>query len=312
MFTNHKPNIAKVQIQDLNRITILGVGLIGGSVGLALKKYGFEGERVGLGRNIDRLQIAFQHDAVDHITTDFTEGIHGSELVILCTPVTLVPMFVKQIIETIETQKKHIIVTDVGSTKFELVNAVDELIQTMNSQWVTFVGGHPMAGSHETGVGSAHADLFEDARCLLTPTVYTNENALQLIENLWKFVGALPYQCSPKDHDMIVGAASHLPHLMASILANTVADVDTCEVTALEFTATGFRDTTRIAAGSPELWTGIFLQNRDVMVSLIDTFVNNLNKFKTLVKENNHKEIERLLLDAQETVLNQRNTLGEK
>ena len=257
MFTDQKPVFTIQQIQELRQITIWGVGLIGGSLGLALKKNGFQGKRIGLGRNIRRLEKARKLNAVDVITTDLSEGIQESELVVLCAPVTLAPIFTKQILETLVPQQKRIVITDVGSTKSVIVRTVEEQLIATNSDSVAFVGGHPMAGSHETGVDAANSDLFNNANCLLTPTKNTDKEALQLVENLWNFVGAVPHVCSPEVHDLLVGAASHLPHLMASILTNTVADVDSQEGTALDFTATGFRDSTRIAAGSPELWTGI-------------------------------------------------------
>ena len=305
MFTNRKPKLTSLQICEIHRITIWGVGLIGGSLGMALKQNGFQGERVGLGRNISRLENALQHDAVDYVTTDVADGIGDSDLVVLCTPVTLVPLFAKHIIDTFGTYQKRIVVTDVGSTKTVLVNSVEEQVKSTNSQWFSFIGGHPMAGSHETGVGAARADLFEHAMCLLTPTEYTDEDALQLVKNLWQFVGAQTHLCSLDIHDLLIGAASHLPHLIASILVNTVAEVKTPEGNAIELTATGFRDSTRIAAGSPDLWTGIFLQNKEVLSALIDTIVENMNEFKTLIQANDHSEIVRVLGDAREIVLKQ-------
>ncbi|MCY4404288.1 MAG: prephenate dehydrogenase/arogenate dehydrogenase family protein [Candidatus Poribacteria bacterium] len=312
MSTERKPELATLEISQLTRITIWGVGLIGGSLGLALKENGFQGERIGLGRNIGRLETALQHDAVDSVTTAIDEGIRNSDIVVVCTPVTLVPTLVKQVIDTIGSGQKHIVVTDVGSTKSALVHTVQEHIQSTNSQWISFVGGHPMAGSHETGVGAARANLFEDAKCLITPTDETDKDSLQLVKNLWEFVGAITYQCTPEVHDLLVGTASHLPHLIASILANTVAEMKIPEGNALEFTATGFHDSTRIAAGAPELWTGIFMQNRDVMLSAIDSIVEKMNRFKTLLKTKDRTEIERLLVDAQEIVLKQRKSIGEK
>ncbi len=298
------------QIQQLRRITIWGVGLIGGSLGLALKKNGFQGQRVGLGRNIGRLENALEHDAVDVITTELAEGLRDTDLVVLCTPVALVPMFVQQIIESVDTQHQRIVLTDVGSTKSALVDTIEAQLQEQRADALSFIGGHPMAGSHETGVGAARATLFEKATCILTPTENTDTDALALIKSLWEFVGAVPYILSPKTHDLLVGAASHLPHLIASILTNTVANVETEEGKALDFTATGFRDSTRIAAGSPDLWTGIFTQNRDVLVSLIDNIIDNLTEFKTLLQTDNLVEIERLLLEAQVTVKKQRKKLG--
>ena len=298
------------QIQQLRRITIWGVGLIGGSLGLALKKNGFQGQRVGLGRNIGRLENALEHDAVDVITTELAEGLRETDLVVLCTPVALVPMFVQHIIESVDTRHQRIVLTDVGSTKSALVDTVEAQLQEQRADALSFIGGHPMAGSHETGVGAARATLFEKATCILTPTENTDTDALALIKSLWEFVGTVPYILSPKTHDLLVGAASHLPHLIASILTNTVANVETEEGKALDFTATGFRDSTRIAAGSPDLWTGIFTQNRDVLVSLIDNIIDNLTEFKTLLQTDNLVEIERLLLEAQVTVKKQREKLG--
>jgi cytidylate kinase len=305
MFTDHKPKLASQQIKELRKITIWGVGLIGGSLGLALKKNGFQGQRVGLGRNIGRLENARQQDAVDSVTTELAEGIQDSDLIVLCTPVKLIPMFVKRIIESVDRQKKPIVVTDVGSTKSLLVQSVETEMRAVPSSGISYVGGHPMAGSHETGVDAARADLFENAKCILTPTEHTDEDALQLVKYLWEFVGAEPYLCSPTVHDQLIGAASHFPHLIASILANSVANVETPDGKALDFTATGFRDSTRIAAGSPELWTSIFTQNADVLLSLVDAFSKNLNEFRTFLETYNHTEIERVLLEAQNIVVNQ-------
>ena len=297
------------QIQQLRRITIWGVGLIGGSLGLALKKNGFRGQRVGLGRNIGRLEKARQHDAVDVVTTDTAEGLHESDLVVLCTPVEMVPVLVPQIIEGVGSQQSMVL-TDVGSTKSVLVKTVEAQLRQHGSDTLSFVGAHPMAGSHETGVDAARATLFENATCIVTPTENTNSDALQQVRSLWEFVGAVPHLLSPDIHDLLIGAASHLPHLIASLLANTVANVETEQHKALDFTATGFQDSTRIAAGSPDLWTGIFTQNRDVLLSLIDDIVDNLIEFKSLLQANDLAEIERVLLEAQVIVEKRKKALG--
>ena len=297
------------QIQQLHRITIWGVGLIGGSLGLALKKNGFQGQRVGLGRNIGRLEKALQSDAVDVVTTEMAEGLRGSDLVVLCTPVELVPVLVQHVIEVVSSQQSMVL-TDVGSTKSVLVQTVEAQLREHGSNTISFVGGHPMAGSHETGVGAARATLFENATCIVTPTESTDSDSLQQVRSLWEFVGAVPHLLSPEIHDLLIGAASHLPHLIASLLTNTVANVETEHHKALDFTATGFRDSTRIAAGSPDLWTGIFSQNRDVLLSLIDDIVDNLSEFKTLLQTDNRVEIERVLLEAQVIVEKRKKALG--
>lgn len=297
------------QIQQLHRITIWGVGLIGGSLGLALKKNGFQGQRVGLGRNIGRLEKALQYDAVDVVTTEMAEGLRGSDLVVLCTPVELVPVLVQHVIEVVGSQQSMVL-TDVGSTKSVLVQTVEAQLREYGSNTISFVGGHPMAGSHETGVGAARATLFENATCIVTPTESTDSDSLQQVRSLWEFVGGVPHLLSPEIHDLLIGAASHLPHLIASLLTNTVANVETEHHKALDFTATGFRDSTRIAAGSPDLWTGIFSQNRDVLLSLIDDIVDNLSEFKTLLQTDNRVEIERVLLEAQVIVEKRKKALG--
>ena len=296
-------------IQQLHRITIWGVGLIGGSLGLALKKNGFQGQRVGLGRNIGRLEKARQHDAVDVVTTEVAEGLRGSDLVVLCTPVELIPVLVQHIAEVVD-EEQPMVLTDVGSTKAVLVQTVETQLRELGSENLSFVGGHPMAGSHETGVGAARATLFENATCILTPTESTHQDSLQRVKNLWEFVGAVPHHLSPETHDLLIGAASHLPHLIASLLANTVANVEMGHHKALDFTATGFRDSTRIAAGSPDLWTGIFTQNREVLLSLIDDIVGNLIEFKTLLQTDDFAEIERVLQEAQVIVEKHRKALG--
>lgn len=297
------------QIQQFRRITIWGVGLIGGSLGLALKKNGFQGQRVGLGRNIGRLEKARQYDAVDVVTTEVAEGIRGSDLVVLCTPVELVPVLVQHIVEVVDAQQPMVL-TDAGSTKSVLVQTIEAQLREQGSETISFVGGHPMAGSHETGVDAARAALFENATCILTPTENTHPDSLQRVKDLWEFVGAVPHLLSPETHDLLIGAASHLPHLIASLLANTVANVKMEHHKALDFTATGFRDSTRIAAGSPDLWTGIFTQNKDVLLSLIDDTVDNLIEFKTLLQTDDLAEIERVLLEAQAIVEKRRKASG--
>ncbi len=293
MFTN---------LLQIHQITIWGVGLIGGSLGLALQANGFPGKRVGLGRRLSTLKRALERGAVDSITTHFEEGLGNAELVVIGTPVEQVPVLVQRIAEsTAATRQRSIVITDVGSTKAEMVKAVEARLCRQKGHPIIFVGGHPMAGSHETGVNAARANLFENAKCILTPTEDTPPHALRLLENLWQFTGAVPHILSPEVHDLLIGAASHLPHLIASVLTNSVAGLETDAGKALDFTATGFRDTTRIAAGSPEMWTQIFAQNREVLSLLIDNIVDNLMEFKDLLQTKNTAEIERVLMAAKKS-----------
>lgn len=302
MNTGRKSNHYFQNLDEINCLTIWGVGLIGGSLGLALKKNGFRGKLVGLGRNLERLQVALDLEAVDCITTDIQEGIFESELIVLCMPVGMVPEYVLRIEIYSQALDKQTIITDVGSTKSLLVRTIERNLELLSNDTVSFVGGHPMAGSHKTGVKSANYSMFEGAKCILTPTETTDEHSLNTVKELWEFVGAQTHECSPEVHDLLIGAASHFPHLIASLLTNTVADVNTPNDKALDFTATGFRDTTRIAAGSPDLWTGIFLHNNEVMISLIDDFVGRLTDLRNLLLFNDYDEIDRILSEAATTV----------
>lgn len=302
MTTGRKPHHNSGNLDDIKCLTIWGVGLIGGSLGLSLKKNGFKGKLIGLGRNSERLQVALDLDVVDSITVDIQEGIFESELIVLCMPVSIVPEKVIQIAKYKQVLSSHTIITDVGSTKSSLVRRIETELRSFNKDTVSFVGGHPMAGSHETGVKSANPSMFEGAKSIITPTETTDEHSLNTVKEMWKFVGSQIHECSPELHDLLIGAASHFPHLIASLLTNTVADVNTSNGRALDYTATGFRDTTRIAAGSPDLWTGIFMDNNEVMISLIDDFVGKLTNLKNLLKSKDYDEIDRILSEAEATV----------
>ena len=282
---------------QIRKITILGVGLIGGSLGLALKAKGFQGEIIGLGRRMSTLEMALERRAIDRATTDFEVGIRDADLVVIGTPVDLIPAMVQHVREVRTPGSNPLLITDVGSVKGQIVETVDRLLAAQNPhQNLHFVGSHPMAGSEKTGVEAARANLFDGARCIVTPTDNTHPLALQMVMELWRCVGAKLYLLSPNQHDTLIAGASHLPHLIASVLTNTVGQIENESAKALDFTATGFRDTTRIAAGSPEIWTGIFMQNAPALLPLIDAVIENLTQFKTLLENQDSGEIERVLM----------------
>ena len=280
---------------QIRNITILGVGLIGGSLGLALKAKDFRGEITGLGRRMQTLDIALERGAVDNATTDFQAGIYDADLVVVGTPVDLIPEMVQRIAEIRTSDLRPLLITDVGSIKDQIVQEIDNFLDVPN---LHFVGSHPMAGSEKTSVAAAHVDLFDGARCIVTPTDNTHPQALKLVTDLWQFVDTQVCYLSPADHDLLIAGASHLPHLIASILTNTVGDISNDRAKALDFAATGFRDTTRIAAGSPEIWRAIFMQNARALLPMIDSTIENLVAFKTLLENQDEIEIERLLAHA--------------
>ena len=280
---------------QIRNITILGVGLIGGSLGLALKAKGFRGEITGLGRRMQTLDIALERGAVDNATTDFQAGIYDADLVVVGTPVDLIPEMVQRIAEIRTAAPRPLLITDVGSIKDQIVEEIENFRADPN---LHFVGSHPMAGSEKTSVAAARADLFGGARCIVTPTDNTHPQALKLVTDLWQFVDTQVCYLSPADHDLLIAGASHLPHLIASILTNTVGDIGNDRAKALDFAATGFRDTTRIAAGSPEIWRAILMQNARALLPMIDSTIENLAAFKTLLESQDEVEIERLLAHA--------------
>lgn len=230
-----------------NRIAVVGVGLIGGSVALAARERGLADAVVGLSRSdasADKLQ---RLGVVDAVFTDWTAGLEGVELTIVATPVGVTAATVLRALEA----SPDTLVTDAASTKADIVAAVSG----GGSAVEQFVGAHPLAGDHRTGAENARADLFEGALTVVTPTDATSDEAKQAIESLWTALGSRVVAMSPEEHDQRLARTSHLPHVVASALAAATPADD------LPLAATGWADTTRVAAGSPELWRDILMAN---------------------------------------------------
>ena len=232
---------------------IIGLGLIGGSLALALRKR-FPNTRVlGVSREERKIALAKKRKLIQDGSTVLSKMVPSADLIFVCSPVDTIP----KIISAIDRwAKPGTIVTDVGSTKEEIVRAVD----SKRLKRVHFVGSHPLAGSHLTGIGHARADLFKGSFVFVTPTSRTNRQALRAVSSLWKKLGTSVCVLSPKQHDQIVSQISHLPHAVASLLVQSV------DSKSLRFSGSGFRDTTRIAQGDPRLWTPIFLSNKTNLI----------------------------------------------
>ena len=177
-----------VKFQQIKNITILGVGLIGGSLGLALKENGFKGQITGLGRRRETLNIALEHNVVDFATTDFKSGVEKADLLIIGTPVSLIPQMVKRISEQ-APPKKPLFITDAGSVKTQVVREIDNFLSDQDYTHIHFVGSHPMAGSEKTSVAEARSNLFNNAKCIITPSMCTSPTAIQVVKDLWEFIG---------------------------------------------------------------------------------------------------------------------------
>lgn len=262
----------------IEKVSIIGVGLIGGSLGLALKKKGLASKIVGIGRRETSLREALRVGAVDEITLDLKEGVSEADLVVLAVPVGSILKIGREIVPHL---KQGAILTDVGSTK-------EEIVRTLGILTKDFVGAHPMAGSNESGVAKATASLFEKATCVITPTGKTSKKALNVVENLWKKVGARVVKMSPETHDFLVAITSHLPHLAASSLVSLAARE---KEKIAPLIATGFKDTTRIASSDPRLWSDIFLSNKEMVLSALKEYKEILSEWEELIREEDQEGI---------------------
>lgn len=235
-----------------NKITIIGVGLIGGSIALAIKKKHMAREVIGVFRRRSSLKKALRRKAVDKGVMDLRQGVKDADLIIIASPVSLIPGLAAKVLKS---AKHGAIITDAGSTKEWIVNRVEGLLKKKHSN-IHFVGSHPMAGSEHAGVEFAKGDLFEGSPCIVTKTSRTNKQALAKVSGFWKAIGCRVKVMSPRQHDSTVSLISHLPHVVAFSLAGAVPAKE------MACAAEGFKDTTRIASSDPELWADIFLTNK--------------------------------------------------
>jgi len=266
----------------VNSVAIIGVGLIGGSLGLALKKANLVQNIIGIGRREEKLQQALKLGAVDSVVTDIYFGVKRVDLVILATPVKSILEIAGQMMPYL---KMGAIVMDVGSTKKKIVR---RLTPSLSLSELHFVGTHPLAGSEESGVEAAKADLFKDATCIITPIPQTNENAISIVRSLWESIGAKVIEMTPELHDELLAYSSHLPHILSASLVDLIKLQDK---KILPLLASGFRDTTRIAASDPVMWRDICLTNQEEILKTIGAFKQILEKWEKLIKEANQEAI---------------------
>jgi prephenate dehydrogenase len=247
----------------IQELAIVGVGLLGGSVAKAARAGGLARRVVGVGRDTARLRPALEDGTLDAAATDLDTGVRAADFVLLAAPVLAIEGLLERVWRA---APDGAVITDVGSTKRNIVRAAERLADTRP---LTFVGSHPLAGSEQSGYRAARADLFRGATVVVTPTDRTELTALKRVTEFWEALGARVSSLDPETHDRAVAAISHLPHLIACALVDGAGRV---EPSALELAARGFRDTTRIAAGDPEMWTEIFLANRDALSASVEGF----------------------------------------
>ncbi len=266
-----------------NRAAIIGVGLIGGSLGMSLCARNLAGEVVGSGSRVENLRLAVELGAVQRFAATPAEGVSGADLVIIATPVSATIPVLTQIMPHLSP---GVVVTDVGSTKAGIVRGAESILPP----GVNFIGGHPMAGSEQGGVKGADPYLFENAFYIITPTDKTPTAALEAGRKLAGGVGGKVIEMTPERHDQAVAAVSHLPHMLAAALVNTALLTPDSEGV-LPLAAGGFRDTTRIAASSPWMWRDIFIANKTQLLAMIRRFRGEFDLLERAIEQENEEVI---------------------
>jgi prephenate dehydrogenase len=272
---------------DLRHVTIIGAGLLGASIGLALKRRLPRVKIAGVGRRVASLRQALRIGAIDTAHLGAGEPVPASDLVILATPVGAFEGYLRAIRPLL---KPGAWVTDVGSTKVQVVGAARRVLGSGGA----FIGSHPMAGSERKGPAHARADLFAGATCVLTPSAGTPAALVARAQQFWRMLGMKVLRMTPAAHDRAVAAVSHLPHLASALLTLLPRDAD------LAVAATGLRDMTRLAAGDPEMWRDILLTNRGELIRAIDRLARSLKGARRLVARGDAAAIERFLRRAKD------------
>ncbi|MBS4022177.1 MAG: prephenate dehydrogenase [Dethiobacter sp.] len=277
----------------IRRAAIIGVGMVGGSLGRALLTRGLADEVIGIDEVPEVLKTAVSLGAVSRGATSLAAGIDGADLIIMAAPVGSVLSLLPQLAGLI---KKPVLVSDVCSTKKQVSDRAREVLPA----GVTFIGGHPMAGSEKGGVGALDEYLFENALYVLTADESTDGSALEIMLQLVKGVGAVPFVLDAARHDLLTAAISHLPHMAATALVSTVAAHKEYKNELLALAAGGFRDTTRVAMGSPQMWKDICLSNEDNIINLLENYIAELRRVCELIRKRDEPGLLAELRDARE------------
>ena len=259
------------------KVCIVGLGLIGGSIGLAIKRSNISNQITGYARSNSTLERAIELGLVDSVKDNLKDAVNNSDLVILATPLSTFRELVEEMSPFL---KKGCIITDTGSAKLTVIEDLKDILPN----GVEFVPGHPIAGTEESGPDAGFAELFDNRWCILTPTEDNSSNAVNLVKDFWESIGSKVEIMDPMHHDKVLAITSHIPHLIAFNIvgtANNLANVTEKEV--VKYSAGGFRDFTRIAASDPKMWSDIFTYNSDAVLEMLDLFSNDLAKLKAAV-----------------------------
>jgi prephenate dehydrogenase len=278
---------------QFKKIVIFGVGLIGGSFALALRKANAVGEVVGFGRSETTLQQARQLGIIDRIGSDPAAEVGDADLVLLATPVGQMAELMARIAPHLGA---HTLVTDGGSTKSDVVAAARA---NLGSRIAQFVPAHPIAGAEKSGASAAQADLYQGRKVVLTPLPENSKDAVARVRKAWELCGAVVSELTPQQHDAVFAAVSHLPHLLSFALVHDLAQRDNRDLL-LSFAASGFRDFTRIAASSPEMWRDICLANREALMEELRRYADELYVLFRALEQHDAAKLEEVFSEARE------------
>jgi len=271
-----------------NRVAFIGIGLIGASMALAMKRNNLAGEIVACARRDETLHTAANLKIVDTTTKDYRAAVADADLVVIATPVGTYRDIAQAIAPHL---KPGAIITDVGSVKRDAISAIEPHVP----DGTHFVAGHPVAGTEHSGPEAGFPELFEGRWCILTPTDKTDKNALNQISEMWRKIGAKVETMPPDHHDMVLAITSHLPHLIAYTIVGTAADLgEDLKQEVIKYSASGFRDFTRIAASDPVMWRDIFLSNKDAVLTILQRFSEDLSGMQRAIRKNDGKALEEL------------------
>lgn len=278
----------------INHLTIIGVGLIGGSFARAVRKANLVEHITGCGRNSKNLETAVELGVIDDFSTEISTAVKHADLIFIATPVGSFEEILRQIKQSMQADA---IITDAGSTKMSVINAAQSVFGSLPEN---FVPGHPIAGTENSGVEASFAELYQQHRVILTPLKETNPAAVELVSQLWAAAGADVIQMEAKHHDLVLAATSHLPHLLAFSLVNTLTTLDEKQEI-FENAAGGFRDFTRIASSDPSMWQDICLANKDALLEHLKHFSQDLNDLRTALENSDADYLKEVFVRAKQS-----------
>ena len=268
----------------IERLCIIGVGLIGGSLARALRDAGACREVVGAGRNAGNLQTAVELGVIDRYDTSLAQAVSGADMVVVCVPLGAM----EGVFNAIKGQlADEVVLTDVGSAKGSVIEAAQRAFGSVPE---FFVPGHPIAGTEQSGVEASFPGLYNDRRVILTPLPVTSAAATARVRDMWEAAGAQVVSMNPVHHDAVLAATSHLPHLLAYSLVDTLARLDDNDEV-FEYAAGGFRDFTRIASSDPVMWRDVCLANSDAILLMVDHYIKDLRVLSDAIRNHDGQQL---------------------